>query len=251
MSPYNSTMFANVNEETLEIVNIFGCRPTEKEYTGALVELDDDMDYQCIEAFRDDADDVIRLRTKSDAALIAKVRESDLAFIRTVRDDALRQSDWTRMDDNGLDAATKEAWRVYRQALRDLPQTTSNYKRVTWPSPPDTEFPELKARLQTIETQANSAIQILSDFGVSGLIEPIDTSTWPTKKSATLAVLDARLKPIETGATGARAILDLFGVDDLPEFTVDDSDTVESRISALESAGRTAQKTLQDFGVDI
>ena len=241
-------MFANVDEETLEIVNIFDCRPTEKEYTGALVELDEDMDYQCIEAFRDDAD-VIRLRTKSDAALIAKVRESDLAFIRTVRDDALRQTDWTRMDDNGLDAATKEAWRVYRQALRDLPQTTSNYKRVTWPSPPDAEFPELKARLQTIETQANSAIQILSEFGVSGLMNPIDTSTWPA--DATLAVLDARLKPIETGATGARAILDLFGVDDLPEFTVAENSTIESRISALESAGRTAQKTLQEFGVDI
>ena len=116
-------------------------------------------------------------------------------------------------------------------------------------SPPDAEFPELKARLQTIETQANSAIQILSDFGVSGLMDPIDTSTWPAE--ATLAVLDARLRPIETGATGARAILDLFGVDDLPEFTVDENSTIESRISALESAGRTAQKTLQDFGVDI
>ena len=243
-------MFANVDEETLEIVNIFDCRPTEKEYTGALVELDDDMDYQCIEAFRDDAG-VIRLRTKSDAALIAKVRESDLAFIRTVRDDALRQSDWTRMDDNGLDAATKEAWRVYRQALRDLPQTTSNYKRVTWPSPPDTEFPELKARLQTIEAQANTAIQVLSDFGISGLMHPIDASTWPTTKSATLAVLDARLKPIETGATGARAILDLFGVDDLPEFTVDETSTIESRLTALETAGASAQQTLQAFGIDI
>jgi hypothetical protein len=116
---------------------------------------------------------------------------------------------------------------------------------------PDAEFPELKTRLQTIETQANSAIQILSDFGVSGLMDPVDTSTWPTTKSATLAVLDARLKPIETGATGARAILDLFGVDDLPEFTVDENSTIESRISALESAGRTAQKTLQEFGVDI
>ena len=241
-------MFANVDEETLEIVNIFDCRPTEKEYTGALVELDDDMDYQCIEAFRDEGD-AIRLRTKSDAALIAKVRDSDLAFIRTVRDDALRQTDWTRMDDNGLDAATKEAWRVYRQALRDLPRTTSNYKRITWPSPPDAEFPELKTRLQTIETQANSAIQILSEFGVSGLMDPIDASTWPAK--ATLAALDARLKPIETGATGARAILDLFGVDGLPEFTVDETDAIESRISALESAGRTAQKTLQNFGVDI
>jgi len=114
---------------------------------------------------------------------------------------------------------------------------------------PDAEFPELKTRLQTIETQANSAIQILSEFGVSGLMDPIDTSTWPAE--ATLAVLDARLKPIETGATGARAILDLFGVDGLPEFTVDETDAIESRISALESAGRTAQKTLQNFGVDI
>ena len=113
----------------------------------------------------------------------------------------------------------------------------------------DAEFPELKTRLQTIETQANSAIHILSEFGVSGLMDPIDTSTWPAE--ATLAVLDARLRPIETGATGARAILDLFGVDDLPEFTVDETSTIESRISALESAGRTAQKTLQDFGVDI
>ena len=111
------------------------------------------------------------------------------------------------------------------------------------------KLPELKTRLQTIETQANSAIHILSEFGVSGLMDPIDTSTWPAK--ATLAVLDARLRPIETGATGARAILDLFGVDDLPEFTVDETSTIESRISALESAGRAAQKTLQDFGVDI
>ena len=247
MSPYNSTMFANVDEETLEIVNIFDCRPTEKEYTGALVELGDDMDYQCIEAFRDDAD-VIRLRTKSDAALIAKVRESDLAFIRTVRDDALRQTDWTRMDDNGLDAATKEAWRVYRQALRDLPQTTSNYKRVTWPSPPDAEFPELKTRVQALETRANTAIQILSDFGVSGLMDPI-TTTWPVR--ATSAVLDARLKPIETGATDARAILDLFGVENLPIFTVDETSTFETRISALETAGAAAQQKLQAFGIDI
>ena len=80
-------------------------------------------------------------------------------------------------------------------------------------------------------------------------MNPIDTSTWPAK--ATLAALDARLRPIETGATGARAILELFGVDDLPEFTVDENSTIESRISALESAGRTAQKTLQEFGVDI
>ena len=80
-------------------------------------------------------------------------------------------------------------------------------------------------------------------------MDPIDTSTWPAKG-------DARgpgraTQTDRDGRDGARAILDLFGVDDLPEFTVDENSTIESRISALESAGRTAQKTLQDFGVDI
>jgi hypothetical protein len=155
-------------------------------------------------------------------------------------------------------------------SVRNFP-TTVDLSNPVWPEPPaelnevilkdeyvfndpplvgttDTSSAELKTRLQTIETQANSAIQILSDFGVSGLMDPI-TTTWPAE--ATNEVLDARLKPIETGATGARAILDLFGVDDLPEFTVDENSTIESRLTALESAGRTAQKTLQDFGVDI
>ena len=178
------------------------------------------------------------------------------SWFRAERNKRLSDCDWTQTNDCQLSETKIQEWKVYRQALRDLPETTTpsfdEHRILTdihWPTPPDAEFPELKARLQTIETQANSAIQVLSDFGVSGLMDPIDTSTWPAK--ATLAVLDARLKPIETGATGARAILDLFGVENLPEFTVDETSTIESRISALEIAGRTAQKTLQDFGVDI
>ena len=180
---------------------------------------------------------------------------SDVWF-RVERNKRLSDCDWTQTNDCQLSETKIQEWKVYRQALRDLPETTTPsfdehriLTDINWPTPPDAEFPELKARLQTIETQANSAIQVLSEFGVSGLMDTIDTSTWPAK--GTLAALDARLRPIETGATGARAILDLFGIDDLPEFAVDENSTIESRISALESAGRTAQKTLQDFGVDI
>ena len=111
------------------------------------------------------------------------------------------------------------------------------------------EFPELKTRVQALETHANSAIQILSDFGISGLMDPI-TTTWPAK--ATLAALDARLRPVEEGAGSARDILELFGVADLPEFAVDEtSSTIETRISALETAGAAAQRALRTFGVDI
>ena len=176
--------------------------------------------------------------------------EFKLEALRFKRNKLLMECDWVMVVDDPT--RKQDEWAVYRQKLRDLPSTVSTYVEIvnlSWPIPPDAEFPELKARLQTIETQANTAIQILIDFGISGLMNPIDTSTWPVR--ATNAVLDARLKPIETGATGARAILDLFGVENLPEFTVDETSTIESRISALESAGRAAQKTLQEFGVDI
>ena len=172
-----------------------------------------------------------------------------LKKLRAVRDTILSQTDkYATIDYPHGSEAAKQAWLDYRQALRDVPSTT-DAANPTWPIAPGAEFPELKARLQTIETQANTAIQILSDFGISGLMDPIDASTWPAK--ATLTALDARLKPIETGATGARAILDLFGVDDLPEFTVDETSTIESRLTALETAGASAQQTLQAFGIDI
>ena len=198
--------------------------------------------------------------------------EKYMETIRFKRDNLLTQTDkFMTSDYPHLTPEVKQAWVDYRVSLRNFP-TTVDLSNPVWPEPPaelnevilkdeyvfndpplvgttDTSGAELKTRLQTIETQANSAIQILSDFGVSGLMDPIDTSTWPAE--ATNEVLDARLKPIETGATGARAILDLFGIENLPEFTVDENSTIESRISALESAGRTAQKTLQDFGVDI
>ena len=175
-----------------------------------------------------------------------------LKKLRTERDALLSQTDkYATIDFPHGSEAAKQGWLDYRQALRDLPANTTDVATPVWPIAPDAEFPELKTRLQTIETQANTAIQILSDFGISGLMNPIDTSTWPTTKSATLAVLDARLRPIETGATGARAILDLFGVENLPEFTVDETSTIESRLTALETAGASAQQTLQAFGIDI
>ena len=183
-----------------------------------------------------------------EAKLQELIDAQPLKKLRAERDALLSQTDkYATIDFPHGSEAAKQAWLDYRQALRDLPANTDP-SNPTWPIAPGAEFPELKTRLQTIETQANTAIQVLSDFGISGLMDPI-TTTWPAK--ATLAVLDARLKPIETGATGARAILDLFGVENLPEFTVDETSTIESRLTALETAGASAQQTLQAFGIDI
>lgn len=42
-------------------------------------------------------------------------------WIRWWRNSALTKSDWTQVSDNALSEVEREAWRVYRQQLRDLP----------------------------------------------------------------------------------------------------------------------------------
>lgn len=58
-----------------------------------------------------------------------KIR-SEIFEKRTIRDLLLKESDWTQTLDAPVD---REAWSIYRQALRDLP---------THPDFPNVEFPE-------------------------------------------------------------------------------------------------------------
>jgi hypothetical protein len=48
-------------------------------------------------------------------------------------------TDYTQLSDNTLTDAKKAEWRIYRQALRDLPQTYSSAtdkSDVIWPTKP-------------------------------------------------------------------------------------------------------------------
>jgi|YNPBryunderm2012_1023409.scaffolds.fasta_scaffold62590_1 hypothetical protein len=45
-----------------------------------------------------------------------------MRWLREERNRLLAESDWTQMPDAPLDERTRQAWREYRQALRDLPQ---------------------------------------------------------------------------------------------------------------------------------
>jgi len=53
--------------------------------------------------------------------------------IRLWRNVQLAKSDWTQLPDAPVD---KEAWASYRQALRDLPESTNNPKDVELPNKP-------------------------------------------------------------------------------------------------------------------
>lgn len=58
-----------------------------------------------------------------------------LVQIRTKRNQLLTECDWTQLPDAPLTAEQKQAWAVYRQALRDMPETCDPCNPV-WPMKP-------------------------------------------------------------------------------------------------------------------
>lgn len=62
--------------------------------------------------------------------------EAAFTGIRAQRNALLTACDWTQVDDTPLTNTEKQAWAVYRQALRDFPATTSDPFNPEWPTPP-------------------------------------------------------------------------------------------------------------------
>lgn len=59
--------------------------------------------------------------------------ENEWLKVRELRNRYLAKSDWTQLSDVPLD--TKEAWAVYRQALRDITDQSDPFN-IVWPEPP-------------------------------------------------------------------------------------------------------------------
>ena len=53
--------------------------------------------------------------------------------LRRFRNERLAECDWTQLADAPVD---KQVWATYRQALRDLPNTTVDPARPNWPEKP-------------------------------------------------------------------------------------------------------------------
>ena len=69
---------------------------------------------------------------------ILNLEETSWGIIRKKRDFLLRTSDWTMTPGCTVDQG---AWAAYRQTLRDIPQTFTDYTKVTWPTAPSTKGP--------------------------------------------------------------------------------------------------------------
>jgi len=63
--------------------------------------------------------------------------DEDLWFqLRSARNGELSTTDWIIMPDSPLSEEKKQEWITYRQALRDLPQTTTDPRNFVWPISP-------------------------------------------------------------------------------------------------------------------
>lgn len=67
-----------------------------------------------------------------------KKRQLDWIPFREQRDQLLRDSDWTQIEDYSLLTTEQQTlWAEYRQALRDLPETYPDPADIVWPVAPN------------------------------------------------------------------------------------------------------------------
>ena len=74
------------------------------------------------------------LRDLTDEQVIELGRQANLEELRQNRNRRLEETDWTQNPD--VPEATRERWREYRQALRDITINNSTVFGVTWPEQP-------------------------------------------------------------------------------------------------------------------
>ena len=60
--------------------------------------------------------------------------EQQFDYVRAVRNAELAATDWTQVADAQCD---KTAWAEYRQALRDLPASNKDPKKIKFPTRPE------------------------------------------------------------------------------------------------------------------
>lgn len=78
----------------------------------------------------------VALPEPSQEELDASFRQWNMDLIRETRNKLLLESDWTQGQDSPLSDEKKTEWRTYRQALRDIPDSNTNYNEVVWPDKP-------------------------------------------------------------------------------------------------------------------
>ena len=95
------------------------------------------LDSDCVKVVRDQMDNMMVV---GDLELAEAKKQRAWDLLRVQRNGKLAECDWTQVPDAPLNAQDKEAWRLYRKALRDMPETTLDPESPAWPEKPDTQI---------------------------------------------------------------------------------------------------------------
>jgi hypothetical protein len=77
------------------------------------------------------------LEAQEDQALLDAKEERQWEALRKERDKRLAESDWTQIMDSPLSTEARDAWIIYRQELRDIPENTEDPANPDWPERPE------------------------------------------------------------------------------------------------------------------
>lgn len=126
---------------TLEIVDRFeGTEEDVKTRSSRLefVKLDSGIDPKVVDISRDDYGNVVvQLNEEKKNKVKEDVLQSSLIQFRIKRDALLQKCDWVvSISDSPLPQEKIDEWKVYRQALRDLPANTEDPENPVWPVQP-------------------------------------------------------------------------------------------------------------------
>jgi len=127
---------------TLEIVDRFeGTEEDVKSRSSRLefVKLDAGVDPRIVDISRDDSGNVIiEVNQEKITKMNEDVRQFNIIQLRIKRDVLLQKCDWVvSISDSSLPQEKIDEWKVYRQALRDLPSVTEDPENPNWPTPPN------------------------------------------------------------------------------------------------------------------
>lgn len=131
-----------VKPGTLEIVDRFWGTEEDKKLRSQdleFIKLNSNLNPSAIYVSRDENGSVsVHEDTEKKEQLENNKKIQFIENLRTKRDSELRRTDWiVSVSDSPLSTEKIEEWKVYRQALRDIPANTTDLENPVWPTPPE------------------------------------------------------------------------------------------------------------------
>lgn len=79
-------------------------------------------------------EDIAKMKENESQEGYAPTFDDEILHVRAVRNQKLKDSDWTQVPD--VPTEIQEAWKAYRQELRDIPAGFTKLEDLSWPEEP-------------------------------------------------------------------------------------------------------------------